>query len=74
MWGVVWAGAAISISVAFFFQLRDPKLHSALVLLLGSFLGLVIFLMVANDRPFVGGICIHPDSYQLILDTVLEPR
>jgi len=74
MWGVIWCGAAISIGVAYFFHLRDPKLHASLVLLMAGFLGLVIFLIVANDRPFLGEISIHPDSYQLVLDTVVERK
>lgn len=74
MWCVIWCGAAISIGVAYYFHLQDFKLHAGLVGLMAGFLGLVIFLIVANDRPFLGEISIKPDSYQLVLDTVMQAR
>jgi hypothetical protein len=72
MWGVIWCGAAISIGVAYFFHLKDPKLHAILVTLIAGFLSIVLFMIVINDKPFYGEVCIGPDSYQLVLDTVMK--
>ena len=68
MWWVIFTGAAISIGVAYFFHLEDWKLHAALVGLIAGFLGLVLFMIVVNDRPFVGAVSIGPDSYILVRD------
>src|SRR4029079_17457195 len=43
LWMVVGAGAVISLSASFFFQVEDVRLHATLVVLLAMFIGLVIF-------------------------------
>jgi len=53
MWAVVLAGAVI-LSASFFFQVDDVRLHVILVTLLAMFIGLVIFMTFALDRPFRG--------------------
>lgn len=70
MWAVIWLGAAISIGVAYFFQLEDPKVHGAMIGLMAAFLALVIFMILINDRPFYGHYGIEPDSYVLVQQTL----
>lgn len=72
MWMVIWVGAAISIGVAYLYKIDDAKLHVILVALMAGFLGLVIFMIVINDRPFSGPNGIQPHSYQLVLDRVID--
>ena len=74
MWAVIWAGAAISIGVAYFFNIPDVKLHVILVSLMGGFLGVLLFMIVVNDRPFSGHSGISSDPYQLILDRVIDRK
>ncbi len=73
MWGVVLAGAVISLSASFFFQVDDVRLHVILVTLLAMFMGLVIFMTFALDRPFRGDLGVRPDPYQLIYDHLMKP-
>ena len=35
-------------------------------------LAMVIFMIVTNDRPFIGEHGIPPDSYQLVLDKLIN--
>jgi len=72
MWAVIWVGAAISIGVAYFFNIPDLKLHVILVALMGGFLSFVLFMIVVNDKPFYGYTSIPPDPYKLILDRVID--
>jgi len=72
MWAVIWVGAIISISVAYFFRVPDPKLHGILVALIAGFLAMVLFLIVVNDKPFYGYACVSADPYQLILNRVID--
>ena len=72
MWGVIVAGAFISLSAAFFFKVEDGRLHGILVTLLAVFMGLVIFMILALDRPFRGDLALPPDPYQLIYDQVMK--
>jgi hypothetical protein len=75
MWFVIWVGAAISISVGYFYKIEDPKLHTLLVGLTAAFLAMVLFMVVINDRPFAGDGGVSPASYQLILDKLIDlPR
>ena len=73
MWTVVLAGAVISLSACFFFQVEDVRLHVILVTLLAMFIGLVIFMTFALDRPFRGDLGVRPEPYQLIYDHLMKP-
>jgi hypothetical protein len=71
MWGVIWAGAAISIGVAYLFKIDDGKMHALLVLLMGGFLALVLFLIVINDKPFYGAVAVSPQPYEQMLQRLV---
>ena len=73
MWGVIVAGAFISLSTSFFFKVEDNRLHAILVMLLAVFMGLVIFMIFALDRPFRGDLGLGPEPYQLIYDQLMKP-
>ncbi len=72
MWAVIWVGAAISIGIAYFFNIPDIKLHAILVALMGGFLAMVLFMIIINDKPFYGVVSVPPDPYQLILERVIN--
>jgi hypothetical protein len=48
-------------------------LHQILAVLLAMFIGLVIFMTFALDRPFRGDLGVRPDAYQLIYDHLMKP-
>ena len=72
MWAVIWFGAAISIGVAYFFNVPDLKLHVALIALISGFLALVLLMIIINDKPFYGYVSISSDPYKLILDRLID--
>jgi hypothetical protein len=72
LWFLVLAGAAISLSAAFFFSVEDVRLHAVLVTLLATFMGLVIFMIFALDRPFRGDLGLEPEPYQLVYDKIMH--
>jgi len=72
MWVVIWLGAAISIGVAYFYQIVDVKLHAVLVVLMSGFLAVVLFMIVINDKPFYGSSSISPEPYKLILERLMK--
>ena len=74
LWFVIVAGALISLGSAFFFKLEDARVHAIQVVLLAAFMGLVIFMIFALDRPFHGDLGVKPDSYQLIYDQLMKPE
>ena len=74
MWFVIWIGAAINIVAGYFFYFQDARLHAIMVALMAGFLGIVVFLIIANDRPFMGDTAVSPSAYQLVLDTLINAR
>jgi hypothetical protein len=72
MWAVIWVGAAISIFIAYFYNIKDAKLHGILIALMSAFLAMLIFMIVVNDRPFFGYITVSSDPYKLILERVIN--
>ena len=72
MWAVIWIGAAISIGVAYFYKIADPKLHVVLVVLMAGFLAVVLFMITINDKPFYGKVGISSDPYKIVLETLID--
>ena len=72
MWVIVLVGAMISLSAAFFFRVEDVRLHATLVTLLATFIGLVIFMTFAFDRPFRGDLGLSSAPYELVYDKVMK--
>lgn len=75
MWAVIWVGAILSISVAYFYKIEDWRLHWILISMMAGFLAMLLFMIVFNDRPFYGHIRVSSDPYKLILRRVIDlPR
>ena len=72
MWAVIWVGAAISVGVAYFFNIPDLKLHAILVSLMSGFLAMVLFMIVINDKPFFGRSGISSAPYRLIVEHLMD--
>ncbi len=72
LWFVVVVGAILSLSGTFFFKVGDEKLHIIQVTLLSAFVGLIITLIIAFDRPFHGELGIGPESYGFIREQLMS--
>ena len=72
MWAVIWVGAAISIGVAYLYNIEDLKIHTTLVALMAGFLAIVLFMIVINDKPFYGYVSISSDPYKLVLNRLMD--
>jgi hypothetical protein len=72
MWVVIIVGAFIGLSASFFFKVEDARLQGIHALLLAIFIGLVIFMIFAMDRPFRGDLALGSGPYQLIYDQLMK--
>ncbi|MEO5713705.1 MAG: hypothetical protein ABIT37_09480 [Luteolibacter sp.] len=72
LWFVIISGAFISLCSSFFFRITDTRLHGIQVTLLATFIGLVIFMIFALDRPYRGDLGLTADPYQLIYDQLMK--
>lgn len=73
LWFVIIFGACISLGSTFLFKVHDIRLHATQVLLLSIFVGLVVMLILAFDRPFLGDLGIDPSPYQLVREQLMNP-
>jgi hypothetical protein len=72
MWLVIALGAMISLVSAYFFPVVDPRVHATQVALLATFMGVVIFLVLALDRPFRGDLGLPSTPYQIIYEQLMK--
>jgi len=72
MWLVVLVGAAVLMAMTFFFYMESRALHILLSTGLSVLIGLVIFLILALDRPLVGKISVDASSFEGALETMNE--
>jgi hypothetical protein len=71
MWLVVIAGGAIGLISSFYFPVEDFRVHAVQVVLLATLIGVVIFMIVALDRPYQGDLGLTAAPYQLIYDQLM---
>ena len=72
MWWVILFGAAICFITSYCFAGADSRVHALLVLLLAVFVGLLVFLDVALDRPFRGDLGISSRPYELVYEQLMK--
>jgi Protein of unknown function (DUF4239) len=72
MWAVTIVGAALGLIGSYFFRVSDQRLQLILVVLLATFMAMVIFVILAFDRPFRGDMGIGPEAYQLVYDQLMQ--
>jgi len=71
MWLVIVVGAFLSLFATFYFPVLDPRVHRAQVSLLASFIGLVIFMILALDHPYRGDLGLKATPYQAVYEQLM---
>ena len=74
LWLVIILGAFISLTSAFYFPVQDVRVHRAQVALLAGLIGLVIFMILALDRPYRGDLGLAPRPYEVLYEQLMEQR
>lgn len=72
MWLVVILGAFVSLVSAFYFPVADARVHRVQVGLLAGFIGLVIFIILALDRPYRGDLGLKPAPYEMLYEQLMS--
>ena len=68
IWCMLLPGAMGCIVLCLFFHLRNPLFHAILLLGLAGFIAMVLFVIIALDRPLRGPLAITSESYELVYD------
>jgi hypothetical protein len=58
----------ITIGFSYLFGLKNVIAHTVITMLLASSIGLGLFLIVALDRPFSGGLSVSPEAFNAVLE------
>jgi hypothetical protein len=67
LWGVLIAGAVISISFTFFFGLDSFASHALMVSALAAVIALSLFVILTLNLPFTGGVALKPDALRAVI-------
>jgi hypothetical protein len=71
MWLVVILGAFISLFSAYHFPVLDARVHRTQIALLAGFIGLVIFMILALDRPYRGDLGLKSTPYEIMYEQLM---
>jgi hypothetical protein len=74
VWVVVALGAVITLSLSWFFQTVSFAVHFWMVSLTATLLGLIIWLLVVMDHPFLGEVSIGPEPFEQVYATIMTGR
>jgi len=68
LWAVLVFGAVVAIGFTYLFGLRNSWAHRLMVMSLTAVIALVLFTIGVMEYPFSGGVGIHPEAFELILE------
>ena len=72
LWLVLLPGAFACVFLSLFYRIEEPVLQYVCTTGLAAFISMVLFVIFALDRPFVGDMAIKPESYQIIFDQLMK--
>jgi hypothetical protein len=70
IWAVILVGSALIVAFAYLMGTANFRAHVVMTAMLGASIGLVIFIIVAMNYPFRGGIAITPDAFEQIRENI----
>jgi hypothetical protein len=74
LWVVLIGGGIITIAFTYLFGLESTAVHTLMVAALALVLSLSLFSIAALDYPFRGGVRIHPDAFEQVLERFHESK
>lgn len=72
LWGVLLSGAMLCLFAASFFRVSNPRLQAFGIGLLATLISVVLFMIFAWDRPFVGEFGVDPGTYELVYEQLMK--
>ena len=69
MWNVLMLGGIIVVCFTYLFGLENTRSHTLMIAALAAIIALVLFTIYSLDHPFAGVSRVHPDAFELVLDT-----
>ncbi|HEY2225175.1 DUF4239 domain-containing protein [Actinomycetospora sp.] len=67
LWGALVVGAVVTIGFAMIFAMTSPLLQTLMTASLAVLIGVLLFVAVAIDQPFVGDVAVTPRPFERVL-------
>jgi hypothetical protein len=74
LWAIVLVGALLTIELTYLFTVKSSVLHTLLVGILATFIGLLVFLTTSMDNPLRGEFSVSPDAFEMVLQKDMRPK
>lgn len=74
LWGVLLAGAVITVGFTYFFGVGNLRAHTLMVAALAAIIGLTLFLIVSLDLPYTGDFSVQPTGMQRAVSALARYR
>lgn len=74
VWWALLPGAMGCLVLSLFVPVPDRRQHAVLSACLAGFVAMVLFIIIALDRPFRGAMAITPEAYELVYDQLMKPK
>ena len=72
LWSLVILGGLITLTATLFFDTPSFRMHLWMSILLGTLVGLMVFLVATLDNPFRGKVSIGPGSLERVYQQLME--
>jgi hypothetical protein len=67
MWAAAIGGGVITVGMTFFLYMDRPLLQYVMTSVLSGLIGMLLFIMVVLERPFVGPLGVEPEPFEASL-------
>lgn len=67
LWFVLYAGATLTVGFTYFFGVENHRFQALMTALLTASIALVLFLGLALEHPFRGGVRVQPEAFHNVL-------
>ena len=64
IYAVIFIGGALILVLTYFLGLERFQFHVVMTAIVSAMMGLAVFMIVAMDHPFRGGVGISPDAFE----------
>lgn len=72
LWVVMIVGALLSMMLVALFDIKRLRIHLAVSAILSFFVSLLLYLAVALDNPFRGGLSVSPRAFEIVAESLMR--
>lgn len=72
LWVVMFIGALLSMTLVALFDVKHLRVHLAVSGILSFFVSLLLYLAVALDNPFRGGVSVSPRAFEIVQESLMR--